>query len=268
MAVFCHAIGMAGWLIGAVLVMLLSLSLAVTRMRAQIGLPFHDLPLMGADNMVPVFTGTRVLGTRNITAITMLIWSNLFYSTNPMPNHMEGLRLTERAQGRRRGAVKAIALASALGGIAGMWALLHLIYQRGAQNLEAPSAFSWPYPYLRLYLWLENPQDPQAGPIIAVGVGFIVSIMLGLLDVSITGWPLHPVAYAVSATSTMRVFFLAAFLGWLVKFLLVRYGGVRAHRRAVPFFLGLILGDIAGNAVFSLLGMAVQLPIPVSQWAL
>jgi hypothetical protein len=268
MAVFAHSIGMAGWLIAGFLFMWLALSLAVTRMRAQIGLPFHDLGNMGADNMVPVFTGTRALGVNNSVAITMLIWSNLNYTTNPMPNQMEGLRLAERAQASRHAAVKAILLASAIGGIAGLWALLHLTYQQGADRFRAPSPFTWPYPYLRLYIWLDNPQDPQAAPIIAVVVGFVVSLILGVLDTRFPGFPLHPVAYAVSATGTMRAFLLAAFVGWLAKLLLLRYGGVRAHRRALPFFLGLILGDIVGNAAFSLLGLAIHLPINVSGWTL
>jgi hypothetical protein len=32
-------------------------------------------------------------------------------------------------------------------------------------------------------------------------------------------------------------------LTWLIKLLLVRYGGLKAYVRARPLFLGLILGD-------------------------
>jgi hypothetical protein len=41
----------------------------------------------------------------------------------------------------------------------------------------------------------------------------------------------------------------AIFGTWLFKAVLLRYGGLRAHRRALPFFLGLL----AGGATVSLL---------------
>jgi len=43
------------------------------------------------------------------------------------------------------------------------------------------------------------------------------------------------------------------FVTWVFKVLLLRYGGLRAHRRALPFFLGLL----AGTAVISLLQTAL-----------
>jgi len=33
------------------------------------------------------------------------------------------------------------------------------------------------------------------------------------------------------------------FVAWALKFTILRHGGLRAYRRAVPFFLGLALGD-------------------------
>jgi len=45
-------------------------------------------------------------------------------------------------------------------------------------------------------------------------------------------------------------------VAWLVKTLLLRYGGAQTYHRAVPFFVGLILGDfIVGNS-WTLYGLA------------
>ena len=51
-----------------------------------------------------------------------------------------------------------------------------------------------------------------------------------------------------------------AFLaGWFIKLVLVRWGGMRVHTQAAPFFLGLILGDYVVGSLWSLYGPAMQM---------
>ena len=38
------------------------------------------------------------------------------------------------------------------------------------------------------------------------------------------------------------------FIGWLLKILILRYGGARLFRQVTPFFLGLIVGDVEEGA--------------------
>jgi len=40
---------------------------------------------------------------------------------------------------------------------------------------------------------------------------------------------------------------------WIAKVLLLRYGGLRAHRRAMPFFLGLAAGGLAAGGLNSII---------------
>ena len=44
------------------------------------------------------------------------------------------------------------------------------------------------------------------------------------------------------------------FIGWLAKALIVRYGGAPAHRRALPFFVGLIMGEFTVGSLWSAIG--------------
>jgi hypothetical protein len=52
---------------------------------------------------------------------------------------------------------------------------------------------------------------------------------------------------------------LVIFATWLAKALLLRYGGLRAHRTALPFFLGLLTGHATAytlqRVVFMMLGV-------------
>jgi hypothetical protein len=49
-------------------------------------------------------------------------------------------------------------------------------------------------------------------------------------------------------------------VGWLIKMLILRYGGIRAFRNGIPFFIGLILGDYVISCLWTLLGLYLQIP--------
>jgi len=52
----------------------------------------------------------------------------------------------------------------------------------------------------------------------------------------------------------MDYFWFAFFVSWLIKLILIRSGGLKMHRRASPFFLGLILGDYVLGSIWAILG--------------
>ena len=49
------------------------------------------------------------------------------------------------------------------------------------------------------------------------------------------------------------------FLGWAAKLILLRLGGMRLYRRALPFFLGLILGDYVAGSIWAIYGPAMHM---------
>ena len=44
-------------------------------------------------------------------------------------------------------------------------------------------------------------------------------------------------------------------LGWMIKHLLVRYGGLNTYRRARPILLGLVLGEMTSAGIWAIVGM-------------
>ncbi|MFQ6099284.1 MAG: DUF6784 domain-containing protein, partial [Armatimonadota bacterium] len=42
-------------------------------------------------------------------------------------------------------------------------------------------------------------------------------------------------------------------IAWLAKYAIVRYGGQKAYRTLIPFFLGLVLGDYCTGAVWAII---------------
>jgi hypothetical protein len=57
-------------------------------------------------------------------------------------------------------------------------------------------------------------------------------------------WPLHPIGLLMVDTFYGREAWFSVLAGWLLKALLVHFGGARLHRAARPAFMGLIVGEV------------------------
>jgi hypothetical protein len=86
----------------------------------------------------------------------------------------------------------------------------------------------------------------------AILFGLAVAGGLLFLCSRFPGWPLHPIGLIFVHSSIGLRLVVSLFLGWLIKVLIVQYAGARAYRGALPFFLGLILGEILANALWTL----------------
>ena len=48
------------------------------------------------------------------------------------------------------------------------------------------------------------------------------------------------------------------FVAWVMKILVLRFGGLRGYRAALPFFLGMVLGDAFIAGVWALVGLVTE----------
>ena len=48
------------------------------------------------------------------------------------------------------------------------------------------------------------------------------------------------------------------FVAWVAKAVILRHGGLRAYRQAIPFFLGLALGDYMFGSLWSIISIATN----------
>jgi len=90
-----------------------------------------------------------------------------------------------------------------------------------------------------------------------MGVGVGMTLFFRTMRSRFLWWPLHPVGYALGTSEwTVGWLWFSVLIGWFIKSNLLRFGGLKSYRRAVPFFAGLILGDYlvgGGWIIFRLL---------------
>ena len=57
-----------------------------------------------------------------------------------------------------------------------------------------------------------------------------------------------------------NVTWFPVFISWVIKSLILRYGGLKIDRKAAPLFMGLILCDFLTGCIWSIIGTLFRTP--------
>src|SRR5262249_27644340 len=75
----------------------LAFSVGLTRMRAELGPPTHEMAFMGPNQLIVDLIGTRGMPSVYIPNIaTQFHFMNRIHRTDPMPSELEAMKLAER----------------------------------------------------------------------------------------------------------------------------------------------------------------------------
>lgn len=260
LAFYAHLFQLTWWVAALFYIIYFLLAFSITRVRAELGVP-HEIVFVSPQRILfDVFT-VKNLGVQNLTVLQSLYWFNRGYRCHPMPNQLEALKMaqTHRINLVHMGLLMLGVSVVAIGAV--YWANLHVTYDYGAQAKAL--GFKWwvgEESFGRLNSWLT--EDPYRNPnrwYYFFGGGLLVAGLRALRN-TFAWWPLHPAGYALGISYAVDYFWFAFLLGWLFKSLLIRFGGIRAHRFGAPFALGLILGDFTTGSLWAIIGMILDVP--------
>ena len=258
---FCNQMGMTFWAIGLFFLFYFPLVIGITRIRAEIGPPLHQLIFVDPGRTMVLALGTRRLGAANLTGLTFLYPFVRCFRAHPTPSELEAFRLAERSQIGYRQLLIGMILAIVFGILITFWAYLHVLYDMGAGS----KARGWIVymgweTFNRLQTWLVSPRETSVPELGVISGSFLFTIFLMIMKIRFLWWPLHPGGYVLVSGTGMSGLWFPIFLSWLAKAIVLKIGGVKLYRQAVPFFLGLILGDYTLGCVWSLIGLVLEMP--------
>jgi len=251
---FLLAMGLRPLVATIFLALYMGLSVAITRIRAELGTP-HELYFVSPQVVMLNTMGSEYLGRQNMTALASMHWFNRGYRAHPMPNQLESFKLAEDGRIRLRRLYILTLAATVVAIYLTFWANLHVTFQAGA-TAKAVGFKRWVgnESFDRLNGWIQNPVRAEV-----TNTGFLIGGMVFTLGLSVlrrqfVWWPFHPAGYALATSYAMDYFWFAFMIAWAIKLAMVRYGGMKLHTGAAPFFLGLILGDFVVGSLWSLWG--------------
>ena len=155
----------------------------------------------------------------------------------------------------------AITVAIGAGILLSFWTLLYKGYHYGMSTYSYPSMLFGREPWDKLQLWLQTPKSPDYVAVAFVLAGGFFTWFLMAMRSYFIWWPFHPVGYVVSGSWAGSWFWFPIFIAWLLKWLILRHGGLRSHRKAKPFFFGLIIGEFFVMSLFSLANLFFGVPV-------
>ena len=251
MTVWLWLMGTKVWVALLFLVLAMLIFVGITRIVCEAGLAAVRAP-MTAPDLTMMGLGSQLVGNSGVLDLSLAyIWSadiRVFI----MAMCANGLKLIETMDLRSRRAVFwGIVLAIFIGALGSCWPVFHLAYEHGGinvvnwffkgspagvydqalRNLEKPAGIYWP------------------------GVGFLLGGggMMGLMMWArhrFLWWPLNPIGFPIGGNYMMDRVWFNVFLAWLIKRLMLRFGGASAYRASQTFFLGLIVGEALCNGLW------------------
>lgn len=246
---FLYYAGMSPWVsilfIGGFYVV----STVVTRVRVELGPPTHDFPFC------PSYVITNIFGTKNIDASSLTQFAvfkfvDYGHRSSAMPHIMEILYLKERLRIRQTGLLLgAMIAAMVLGSVLGLMGNT----QRGYRYTGQLWVGNWGFPEVANYL--KYPSDGLNRLYIVYSlIGGSIVTGLVIMSRQFVWWPLHPLGYIMGNEWMLRYIWFSIFIAWFIKWIILKFGGLKAHRKAVPLFIGITVGDATMIALWRIYG--------------
>ncbi|HIE53482.1 MAG TPA: hypothetical protein EYP85_17150 [Armatimonadetes bacterium] len=259
MLFFWTQVGIPLWVMAAALGLYLLYATTVSRLVAESGTPSAMAPISPQEVLFSL-AGVDLLTKKQLVAFAWFrIFDERFYD-NPAIHQLTTMRLLQDSPRGRRGVHLALTVAAVVGILGGLWALLHIYFAYGLASAQVrgwPSRSVAQIPFRLLQAWLDQPRGPEVTTITALAAGAVVMAGLMFLRQRVLWWPIHPIGYAMAGNWAMQELWFPFFVAWMLKWLTLRYGGMRLYRRVLPFFLGLILGDYILPLCWAIYGVLI-----------
>ncbi len=257
LVVWCVAAGMTPLFAIAFIAGYIGISIAVSRIRAELGSPVHDLHKIGPEVILAESFAPPRVGKGNLVMFSFFWSITRAHRSHPMPHQLEGMKLGEQTGTPQRGLSIAMVIATVFGIALGWVFLVEMGHRWGGTRISGKGweAFS------RLDGWLRRDADMNWYTIAGVLAGYAFTTGLAIMRSRFAWWPFHPAGFAVSGSWSMALFAPSIFVAWVLKAIILRYKGMTSYKPATFFFYGLILGEFVAGAWWGVLGNLIQRPM-------
>ncbi len=250
------AAGMTWWVVVVFFILIVLFATVFTRGRAESGVASTaSSPFWQASRQIKSFLGTRALAPNNDYTNVAMLGSLIFLHFSSYPQTMtyqiEGLKLSSDAKMNNRHMTALMLIAIIVGVTVTMWAIIHAHYQWGGITLGTATGVSGGYQVSITLRELSEVSRIMDGEHLTRDwnrngytlAALALTLMLVAIRIKWLRFPLHPLGYVM--TTPYGYAYWGPFLtSWAVKWVLLRLGGMRLYTALVPFFIGLVVGQI------------------------
>jgi len=233
----------------------------MARVVAETGLFFVG-PTWWPSNLMSALLGPKVVSS--LSFYWTQIISRIFYADlreTLMPFAVNALRMGQEIDSRRRPQwFRWLCVALFVSVLVSGVSHHYISYTHGRTSLDGYASEQMPFDAMQETYTFSNtaPQTSLSTSWLNFGFGALMVGFLMVGRVMWVSWPFHPIGLLLMTSGPLQAFWFSIFLGWGIKKLLLRYGGAGAFRRARPFFIGLIVGEMLAAGGWLVVGLATH----------
>lgn len=256
----CRFLGMALWISLLFIFLFWAMATVVAWMVANAGMLLVNV------GFSPFWFLTTFFGSRRIdnTSLIMLGFDRSsiphWSSESLMPYALQNFKLADTLKVEKRQIPKLMVISIIVAVIVAFYSSLQFIYRQGAENLEY-------WIYMGVGYWsleqanyaIQFPYGPNLTGIYTALSGAIFMAFLIFMRYRFLWWPLHPIGYVVGVEYASYHLWFSTLMGWLIKYVILKIGGLGTYRKYRPLFLGFIVGEYFMAAFWSFVGIFTRI---------
>ena len=241
-----RAMGMQWTLLALYFPAALLIYVGITKFVAQSGMIYMRSPVT-AQSFAAYAHGSATLTPTSVAALAMTFAYCCDFKMSVFSSVARADKMAHSIGFDKKKLLGAIIIAIVLGFTLSLVLTLRLGYQWGAYNFGA-----WEFQRGNQTIInnavskLRNPQEIAWSRLAFMGGGGLFCALMTLLRYRFQWWPFHPLGFAVAGAAPGVFAEFSVFLAWLIKFVILKLGGMRTYERAKPFFVGTLVGYVLG----------------------
>lgn len=243
------------------LIITILIYLGITRIIAQTGLAYFSTPMVGF--LPPLYTfGSKYLGSSSIVNLCVSYAWQSDIRTTVMASTANGLKIGNEFNINLKKLILSILISIFVSYFFTSYFVIKLCYKYGGINL-----LTWPFSSIQNYI-AKNIISSIKEPVRfnkTIGVwtssGILIMLFLTIMKNRFLWWPLSPVGFCLGLPLTVYCNWFSVFCAWVVKSIILKYGGVKVYYRIKSLFLGLILGAFITGGIWNIIGYLTKTTI-------
>ena len=246
--------GMSFWVACSIIILFLIVSTALSWMVVNGGMLLIQAPMYPVEYF-EIVTGSRVINANSLTLlgfqrVMMRDWGGIL-----MPSVLHGFKAADLLGLNRRRMLGAMALSIVVAIGVSYAASLPLIYDKGGLNLQRGPFIGAPRYLNHIVTLIQYPKDPKMGEAYSMILGVGITSFLLIMQRQFMWWQLHPIGYVMGAVYSSYFLWSCMFIGWFLKYLVLKSGGIGHYRKLRPLFMGLIIGEFGIVGAWMVIGI-------------
>lgn len=177
----------------------------------------------------------------------------------PLPYLMNSTKIAAETGLSDREFTIGISLAFLVAVLVAPVASLAVLYRHGGLNLHYHYATRLPKWGCDKYVgWFRAPAPADLKAMLGIAGGTVFTLLLTMLHHRIPQFPFHPLGFTLADSLVINKVWFSIFLGWLVKGLILRYGGHKVYWAWRPAFIGMVTGELMAAAIWLLIDASLK----------